>query len=112
MENSPPPPSDNIVELDLSAFSKPDIARIKSLGEKLKLLYRWFRSERVTQPGLDKYLIYSGDRTRTPYAAYRIERDRSGEYRLYDQKSGECLAAARSMDHVLNRLPDDFFSSK
>ena len=104
-------PSGNLVELDLSPFSKSDLAKIKALGEKLRLLYRWFRAERVTQPGLDQYLIYSGDRSRTPYAAYRVDRHRDGEYRLVSLKTDECLAAARTMAGVLDRLPDDFFSS-
>lgn len=101
----------NLVELDLSPFSKSDLAKIKALGEKLRLLYRWFRSERITEPGLDQYLIYSGDRSRTPYAAYRIDRHRDGQYHLFRQKTEESLVTARTMTDVLDKLPDDFFCS-
>lgn len=111
MTDNPETTPDNLVELDLSPFSKADLEKIKALGEKLKLLYRWFRAERVSRPGLDQYMIYSGDRSRTPYSAYRVERYRDGEYRLSSQRSDECIATGRTMDEVLDRLPDDFFYS-
>ena len=112
MTDTADPKPENLIELDLSPFSRPDLAKIKALGERQRLLYRWFRAERVTRPGLDQYLVYSGDRTRTPYAAYRIERYRNGEYRLMRQRSDECLLSARNIDDILNKLPDDFFYSK
>lgn len=65
---------DNLVQLDLSAFSRADLDKIQALGKKQRLLYRWFRSDRKTAPGLDLYKVYSGTRGRTPYAAYRFER--------------------------------------
>ncbi len=112
MENSSDADPDNLVRLDLSSFTKSDLQRITALGEKLKLLYRWFRAERTTRPGLDQYFIYSGDRTKTPYAAYRVERYRDGEYRLCNQKTDECLATGRTIQQVLASLPDEFFYSK
>ena len=59
---------DNIIELDLSQFSKEDVEKIKALGEKQKLCYRWFRYERLTEPGIDQFMIYSGARSQTPYS--------------------------------------------
>ena len=59
---------DNLVQLDRSPFSQADLRKIRALGEKQKLMYRWFRSERITQPGLDQSKVYSGARGRTPYA--------------------------------------------
>lgn len=107
-DNAPP---DNLVQLDLSPFSPADLKKIGALGEKQKLLYRWFRSERITQPGLDQYKIYSGARSRTPYAAYRFERYGDGTYKLLNQRTDEILAEERTLDAVLDKLPDDFFYS-
>jgi len=111
MNDLPDSDAENVVALDLSSFSKSDLGKIKALGEKLRLLYRWFRAERVTRPGLDQYMLYSGDRTKTPYTAYRVERSRDGEYRLFSQSTDECLITARSLSDVLDKLPDDFFYS-
>lgn len=102
---------ENLVQLDLSPFSKSDLEKIRALGEKQKLLYRWFRSERVTRPGLDQFLLYSGTRGKTPYAAYRVERYRDGTYKLASQRSDELLASSRTLDEVLDKIPDDFFYS-
>ena len=102
---------DNIVQLDRSPFSTSDLKKIKALGEKQRLLYRWFRCERITQPGLDQYKVYSGTRGRAPYAAYRVERYSDGTYRLLNQRSDEVLAEDRTLDAVLDKLPDDFFYS-
>lgn len=104
-------PPDNLVQLDLSPFSPADLKKIEALGEKQKLLYRWFRSERITQPGLDLYKVYSGARGRTPYAAYRVERYSDGTYRLLNQRTDEVLAEDRTLAAVLDKLPDDFFYS-
>ena len=102
---------DNLVELDRSPFSTGDIQKIHALGEKQRLLYRWFRSERLTRPGLDQFVLYSGTRGRTPYAAYRVERYRDGIYKLANQRTDEFLAEGRTLDDVLGHLPDDFFYS-
>ncbi|MBK18772.1 MAG: hypothetical protein CMM52_08035 [Rhodospirillaceae bacterium] len=102
---------DNLIELDLSAFSKEDVEKIKALGEKQRLLYRWFRHERTTQPGLDQFFIYSGARGRTPYSAYRVERHMDARYAIFSQRSGEMIAEGRTLDSVLDHLPDDFFYS-
>jgi hypothetical protein len=102
---------DNLVQLDRSPFSQADLKKIKALGEKQQLMYRWFRSERITQPGLDQFKVYSGARTKTPYAAYRVERYGDGTYKLFDQRTDEILAEERTIDAVLDTLPDDFFYS-
>lgn len=104
-------PPDNLVRLDLSPFSPADLKKIEALGEKQKLLYRWFRSERISQPGLDQYKVYSGTRGGTPYAAYRIERYSDGTYKLANQRTDETLAVGRTLDDVIDKLPDDFFYS-
>lgn len=104
--------SDNLVPLDLSPFARADIDKIARLGEKQRLLYRWFRSERVSQPGLDQCMIYSGARGRTPYAAYRVVRHRDGHYELFNQRSGASIARGRTIDEVIDRLPEDFFYSE
>lgn len=102
---------DNLIQLDRSPFSQADLRKIQALGEKQKLMYRWFRSERTTQPGLDRFKVYSGTRGRTPYAAYRVERYGDGTYKLFNQRTDEALAEDRTIDAVLDKLPDDFFYS-
>lgn len=111
MNNTSEQAPDNLVRLDVSLFSNGDLAKIRALGDKLRLLYRWFRRERLTRPGLDQCMIYSGDRTRTPYAAYRIERYRDGHYALLNQRTDEAITEGRTLDQVLEALPDDFFYS-
>ena len=103
--------ADNVISLDLSSFTQSDISKIKSLGEKQTLLYRWFRCERKQEAGLDQYMIYSGTRSQTPYAAYRIERRKDGSYHLMEQRTDTELVCGRNMDDIINQLPDDFYYS-
>ncbi len=100
---------DNVVILDLARFTDRDIARIAALAGKLKLMHRWYRCERSTLPGADRFVVFSGDRSQTPYACYRIERIEDGAYRLVDHRSGEMLAASRSIGPILDALPADFY---
>jgi len=102
---------DNLIQLDRSPFSQADLKKIQALGEKQKLMYRWFRSERISQPGLDQFKLYSGTRGRNPYAAYRVERNGEGIYRLFSQRTDEMLGEDRTIHVVLDKLPDDFFYS-
>ena len=111
MDRAAETPSDNLVRLDLSPFSRADLGKIEKLGDKLRLLYRWFRSERITADGCDALVLYSGARGRKPYAAYRVERRRDGGYVLADQRSEEELRTGRTLDEVLDALPEDFFNS-
>ena len=101
----------NIIELDFSKFSKDDLFEVEALGKKQKLLYRWFRFERVTEPGLDQLVFYSGARGRTPYAAYRVNRHRDGRYALVNHRTGETITESRTLNSALNKLPDDFYYS-
>jgi hypothetical protein len=111
MANSGDDRPDNLIQLDRSPFSDADLKKIEALGDKLRLLYRWFRTERTTQPGIDQFKLYSGARSRTPYAAYRVERHSDGRYKLADQRANEILAEGRTLDDVIDKLPDDFFYS-
>jgi len=103
--------TNNIVELDLSPFSKEDIEKIKALGIKQKLCYRWFRYHRKTETGLDQILLYAGSRGRTPYSSYRVDRYRNAQYSLVNQRTGETIVNGRTIESVLGYLPDDFFYS-
>ena len=103
--------TDNIIELDLSPFSKDDIEKIKALGMKQKLCYRWFRYHRKTEVGLDQILLYAGSRGRSPYSSYRVDRYRDAQYSLVSQRTGETIVTGRTIESVLDYLPDDFFYS-
>lgn len=111
MENVPELVTNNIIELDLSSFSKEDIEMIEALGEKQQLCYRWFKYQRETEPGLDQFFLYSGNRGRTPYSCYRIDRHRDAQYSLISHRTGETIITGRTLEAVLNHLPDDFFYS-
>jgi hypothetical protein len=101
----------NLVALDLSRFSRGDIAKMEKLGEKQRLLYRWFRLERNTEPGLDQCVMYSGARGYSPYAAYRVARHRDGRYELFDQRSSNSIIEGRTINSALEALPEDFYYS-
>lgn len=103
--------SNNLVQLDFSAFSRSDLEKIEALGDKLRLLYRWFRFEHKSEPGRDRCFIYSGSRGRTPYASYRLERHRDGRYELLDNRGETSLATGRTLDEVIAAIPDDFYYS-
>ena len=100
-----------LVARDISRFSRGDITKMEKLGEKQRLLYRWFRLERSTEPALDQCVIYSGARGFSPYAAYRVARHRDGRYELLDQRSGDSILKGRTLDSVLEALPEDFYYS-
>ena len=102
---------DNLIALDLSPFSRADLGKIAKLGDNLRLLYRWFRSERVTESGLDRYFLYSGARGRTPYASYLVERHHDGRYRLMEQRQLTQICWGRTIEEVLKALPEDFYYS-
>ena len=101
--------ANNLVALDLASFSRADLAKIEGLGDKMRLLYRWFRMERRRSPGRDECVLYSGARGPAPYACYRIARRRDGRYELRDHRSGALLAGGRTLDEVLAALPEDFY---
>lgn len=99
----------DLVRLDLARFSARDLEKIGSLAGKLKLMHRWYRSERVSSAGADEIRIYSGDRSNTPYSCYRLSRHADGNYRLADCRSGREIALARAIDPVIEAIPGDFF---
>jgi hypothetical protein len=104
--------ADKLVRLDVSRFSKTDVQKIEALGDKLKLMRRWFRCERQQAAGLDRFAIYSGDRGPTRYASYHVVRNADGSYALLDPRAGRTLATARTIDAVIDALPDDFYYSR
>lgn len=99
----------DLVRLDLARFSARDLQKIEVLAGKLKLMHRWYRSERVPTAGADEIRIYSGDRSNAPYSCYRLSRLGDGAYRLVDHRSGREIAQARSIDRVIEAIPGDFF---
>jgi hypothetical protein len=40
-----------------------------------------------------------------------VARHRDGRYELYNQRTGASIAQGRTIDEVIERLPDDFFYS-
>ena len=101
--------ADNLVRLDLSRFTARDLRKIHRLGDKMRLLHRWFRGDRITGRDGDGFAIYSGDRGPKPYASYRIVRFADGAYGLLDGISGDALATGRTVDAVMEAIPDDFY---
>ncbi len=99
----------DLVRFDLARFTARDLEKVEALARKLKLMHRWYRSERVSRAGADEIRVYSGDRSNTPYACYRISRLEDGSYRLADHRSGREIAHARSIDPVIEAIPGDFF---
>ncbi len=100
---------DNLVTLDLARFTSRDIDKVEALSDKLKLMHRWYRSERRSVSGSDQIAIFSGDRSNMPYASYRIARQNDGAYHLSDHRTGRLLATARSIDPILAAIPGDFY---
>ncbi len=99
----------DLVRLDLARFTARDLEKIGALARKLELMHRWYRSERVRRADADEIRVYSGDRSNTPYACYRIARRGDGSYSLADHRSGREIAAARAIDPVIEAIPGDFF---
>ncbi len=103
--------ADNLLTLDLARFSRRDLDKIAALSGKLALMHRWYRTERRSVAGSEQVAIFSGDRSSTPYAGYRITRLEDGAYRLSDYRTGRVLATARAIDAVLEAIPGDFYHS-
>ncbi len=98
-----------LVRFELARFTARDLEKVGALARKLKLMHRWYRSERVSGKEADEIRIYSGDRSNAPYSCYRISRLEDGSYRLADHRSGREIAEARSIDPVIEAIPGDFF---
>ncbi len=101
--------ADNLVRLDLSRFTARDVRKIGELGDKMRLLHRWFRCERLDGPDGEAFAIYSGDRGPRRYASYRIMRHEDGAYGLVEGDGGKELAEGRTIDEVIDALPGDFY---
>ena len=99
----------NLVRLNLSRFTSRDIRKIDELGEKMRLLHRWFRCERLDSSVGEAFVIYSGDRGPRRYASYQIIRHEDGSYDLSQGNGGKSLAGGRTMDEIIDALPDDFY---
>ena len=100
---------DNLVRLNLSRFTSRDIRKLGELGEKMRLLHRWFRCERLDLLDGETFVIYSGDRGPRRYASYQITRHEDGTYGLSEGYGGKSLTGHRTMDEVIKALPDDFY---
>jgi len=102
----------NVVPFDLGRFTERDAAKLARLRDRLRLMHRWYRCERTLREGLDTFLIYSGDRGPARYSAYRITRRRDGRYELASERTGQTITIARTIDLVLDALPDDFYYAR
>ena len=105
--------ADNLIPLDLSRLTPADLAKVRALGDKLRLMHRWFRYE-VSRgdDGGERVVLYSGDRGPTRYAAYAVGRGKDGRYVLSDSRRDRTLATARTIDAALEALPPDFFHAR
>ena len=101
--------TDNLVRLDLSRFTARDVRKIGELGDKMRLLHRWFRCDRHDGSDGESFRIYSGDRGPRRYASYEISRRQDGTYRLTGGDDGEELRRGRTIDEVIDALPSDFY---
>lgn len=104
--------SGNVVTLDLARFTASDKNKIERLKRRVWLMHRWCRCDLMERDGRQHFALYSGDRSGTPYASYRLRRDAAGAYALLDGRSGETLARARTIDRVIDALPDDFYHAR
>ena len=101
--------TDNLVHLDLSRFTARDVRKIGELGNKMRLLHRWFRFERVDGSDGQAFKIYSGDRGPRRYASYQLARLEDGTYCLIEGDNGDELARGRTIDEMIDALPNDFY---
>lgn len=101
--------SENLFELDLSKFTRSDAGKLRALNDKLKLMRRWYRFEITRKLDGEEAQLYSGNRGPARYAHYRILRRRDGAYVLLASSSDTALRESRTIDDVLDAIPDDFF---
>ena len=106
------PTDDNLVTLDLTRFTPADIQKLDDLRSKVVLLRRWYRYERVERNDREYYVLYSGDSGPHAYASYVISRRENGSYALQDARSEAPIADGRTIDAVIDALPEDFYFTK
>jgi hypothetical protein len=106
------PADDNLVTLDLTRFTSADIQKLEALRNKVVLLRRWYRHERVERNGREFYVLYSGDSGPQAYASYVVSRRENGSYALQDARSEAPIADGRTIDAVIEALPEDFYFTK
>lgn len=104
--------SGNLVALDLRKYTAADAAKIEVLQDKIRMLRRWCRCERVDSDGIEYFALYSGDRGNQPYASYRVFREVHGAYLLHHGRSNTLIATGRTIDAALDALPDDFYFAR
>ena len=104
--------SDNVVALDLARFTAADAKKIEGLQQRVWMMRRWCRFDRIEKDGAETIHLYSGDRSRQPYANYRLSRSKTGAYDLFDGRSGKKLATGRTIDDVIDALPEDFYYAR
>ena len=95
------------IPFKLARLTARDLKKIAALGEKVRLTHRWYRAERAADGA--SMTVYSGDRGPIPYASYRIARQADGTYELAHGRTGAPVTTARTIDAVLDAVPDDFF---
>jgi hypothetical protein len=104
--------NDNLVALDLTRFTRADAQKLADLQKKVTMMRRWCRCERAEKNRRDTFELYSGDSGAQPYANYRITRREDGGYLLEDGRSEAHIAGGRTIDSVIDALPDDFYFTK
>lgn len=104
--------NDNLITLDLTRFTPADIQKLEDLRKKVVLLRRWCRFDRVIRDGHEMYALYSGDNGPQAYASYVISRRENGSYALEDARSAAPIADGRTIDAVIEALPEDFYFTK
>ncbi len=98
-----------VVALDLTRFTPADMRKIEALRKKVWTMHRWCRCDRREIDGREHVFLYSGDRSRQPYASYRLCRSDDGAYGLRDGRSDDLLATARTVDEIIDAIPGDFY---
>lgn len=106
------PTDDNLVTLDLTRFTPADIQKLADLRDKVVLMRRWYRYERIERNGREYYILYSGDHGPQAYASYVVSRRENGSYALQDARSEAPIADGRTIDSIIDALPEDFYFTK
>ena len=92
---------DNLVRLKLSRFTVRDVCK---LGDKVRLLHRWVRYERLDGSDGDAFVIILGDRDPRRHTSYRFTRHDDGTYSLNVGYGVKSWAEGRAMDKVTEAL--------